>query len=360
MQIETKQLSHTYNHRTPIEFKALEGVSVKIGQGEFIGIIGPTGSGKTTFIQHLNCLLKPTKGQLVLTNLNNWNTYKERKLKILAGKFDNKIHKAKNKAKKQQLELKKQKKLEKYEKELQNLHKKIHSMSPKIKEIAEKKIGLSKTRIITNSRRKIKQILQIRSKIGIVFQFAEYQLFEETVGKDIMFGPLNLGMPKVAAEKIAKKTLKLVGLPKTYWNKSPFELSGGEKRRVAIAGILAMEPDFLIFDEPTAGLDPVGCEQMMAIFKRLHQLGKTVIIVTHNLDHVLSMTKKSMLFWKGKLIKFGDTYKILNDLDFLEKNNMEPPKLISFVNKLNEKGFKIKKVTSIDELAKELIKSGIK
>ncbi len=356
MQIETKNLSHTYNRKTPIEFKALEGVSVKINQGEFIGIIGPTGSGKTTFIQHLNCLLKPTSGELVLTNLNNWTTYKERKLKILDGKFENKIHKAKTKVKKEELRAKKKEKLKKYEKKLNKLHKQLQAMSPLQRTITEKKLGLSKSRVITHSRRKIRQILQIRSKIGIVFQFAEYQLFEDTIGKDIMFGPLNLGMPKVAAEKIAKETLKLVGLPESYWDKSPFELSGGEKRRVAIAGILSMEPDFLIFDEPTAGLDPVGCEHMMSIFKRLHQLGKTVIMVTHNLDDILAMTQKSMLFWQGKLIKFGDTYTILNDLEFLEKNNMQPPKLISFVDKLNKKGFKIGKVTSIDELVQELTK----
>jgi energy-coupling factor transport system ATP-binding protein len=118
-----------------------------------------------------------------------------------------------------------------------------------------------------------------------------------------------------------------------------------------------MEPDFLIFDEPTAGLDPVGCEQMLSIFKKLHQNGKTVIIVTHNLDHVLQITEKTMLFHEGKLIKFEDSYSILSDINFLEKNNMQPPKLLEFVNKLEKKGHKIGKVTTIKQLVRKLVKT---
>lgn len=359
MQIDVKDLTYKYNAKTSLEFIAIQNVSAKIMQGEFIGIIGPTGSGKTTFIQHLNCLLQPSDGQIILSNLNNWNNYKLWNKKLLVGKYNQKIEKAKSSDKKQKMELQKAKKLEKQKLKFANITTKLNGSSAKNKTKKLKKLGVVSTKTITNSRKKIRGILQIRSRIGVVFQFAEYQLFEETIGKDIMFGPLNLGLPRSEAKKVAMENLKLVGLPEHYWNKSPFELSGGEKRRVAIAGILAMSPDFLIFDEPTAGLDPVGCDQMLSIFKKLHEAGKTIIIVTHNLDHVLSITSKTMLFCEGKLIKFDDTYTILNDIDFLVENEIQPPKLLSFVNKLEKNGKKIGRVTTIEQLVSKLVKNKV-
>ena len=354
MQINVKNLSYIYNHKTAMEFKALNDVSVSIMQGEFVGIIGPTGSGKTTFVQHLNALLTPHSGEIILANLNNWNNYKKSKRKALIGKYNYKITKTKSKFKQNYLTFKKNAKVNKQKMMFDKLSMKLKTLEAQKKDKILNKMGLSKFRTINNSNKKIKNILQIRSKIGIVFQFAEYQLFEETIVKDIMFGPLNLGLPYSEAFQLAKDNLKLVGLPESYLEKSPFELSGGEKRRVAIAGILAMEPDFLIFDEPTAGLDPVGCEQMLKIFRKLNDIGKTVIIVTHNLDHVLEVTKRTMLFSEGKLIRVGDTYSILNDIEFLVDNNMQPPKLLSFVNTLEKNGLKIGKIKSIEDLVKKL------
>ena len=337
MQIDIRNLSFIYNEKTASEFKALDNVSTSIMQGEFIGIIGPTGSGKTTFVQHLNALLIPSSGEILLANLNNWNNYKKNKRRSLIGKYNYKISKTKSKFKQNYLLFKKNAKLSKQKLVFERLSKKLNALDREEKGILLNKMGISRLRTLNNKSKKIKHILQIRSKIGIVFQFAEYQLFEETIVKDIMFGPLNLGLPYSEAYQLAKDNLKLVGLPESYLKKSPFELSGGEKRRVAIAGILAMEPDFLIFDEPTAGLDPVGCKQMLKIFRKLNDLGKTVIIVTHNLDHVLEVTDRTMLFFEGKLIKTGDTYSILNDIKFLLDNNMQLPKLLSFVNTLEKK-----------------------
>jgi energy-coupling factor transport system ATP-binding protein len=261
------------------ELKALNGVSTKISQGEFIAIIGHTGSGKTTFIEHLNALSIPQKGTVQIGN-----------------------------------------------------------------------------RIIQKRFRKIRKINQIRSNVGIVFQFAEYQLFEETILKDIIFGPRNMGIKKEEAILLAKKYIKVVGLDESYLERSPFDLSGGQKRRVALAGILAMEPNVLIFDEPTAGLDPEGSKHMLDIFKELNKAGRTIIIVTHDLDHVLEYSNRTILFKNGKISEDGDTYNILRNVDNLFKNDLEPPRLLQIVEKLEKKGLKIGKVTNLDELAKKLIK----
>ncbi|WP_322960305.1 energy-coupling factor transporter ATPase [Mycoplasmopsis cynos] len=281
MQVKIKNLSHIFNKNSPWEFVALKGIDWSIVDGEYIGVIGATGSGKTTLIEHLNGLLKPTSGsvewEIVKDNVvNNW-IYGENGTKF--------------------------------------------------------------------------KMKDIRKRIGIVFQFAEYQLFKNTIKEDIAFGPIAFGVPKDEAYKRAKQCLLDVGLGEEYLERSPFELSGGQKRRVAIAGILAMNPDFMVFDEPTAGLDPVGVKEILDILTELHKKGKTIINVTHDLDHVLERAQKVILLEKGKISKYGEVYEILNDVKLLKDNHLQPPQLLDFVNELREKGIDVPRVTNIYELA---------
>ncbi|MBX4209755.1 MAG: ATP-binding cassette domain-containing protein [Mollicutes bacterium PWAP] len=201
--------------------------------------------------------------------------------------------------------------------------------------------------------KKLKRINEIRTKVGVVFQFAEYQLFKSKIIDDVMFGPLSMKVGKIESRKRAEKYLNLVGIEKYFYQKSPFELSGGQKRRVAIAGILAMEPKFLIFDEPTGGLDPEGEKEMYKLFKKLISLGKNVIVVTSNMDHALEHSTRSLVLKKGKIIYDGDTKKL-----FYEKNLFEmgliKPKIINFLEKTNIKTKEYP--TNIDELVKILKK----
>lgn len=280
MKIIVKEISQEFLSGMNTKFKAIDSVSTEFNQGEFIGVIGHTGSGKTTFIEHLNALLIPTHGEIIIDD-----------------------------------------------------------------------------RIIKKSWRKIKNVKSIRKKIGIVFQFAEYQLFEETIEKDIIFGPITMGATKEEAIEIAKEIIVEVGLPLEYLSKSPFELSGGQKRRVALAGIMAMKPDFLVFDEPTAGLDPAGAYDILQLFKKLHENGKTIIIVTHDLDNVLEYTDRTIMFCEGKLVKDGPTLDVLEDTKFLKEKMLEPPKLLVFANELKKRGMPIGKVKTIDELAEEINKN---
>lgn len=314
MQITAKNLSHIYDRKTSTEFKALEGVNATITQGEFVAVIGHTGSGKTTFIEHLNALSIPTSGSLILDGIINKKT---------SDKLEKKLKKATS-----------------------------DSAREKIK-IAIRK---SQIREITPKSRKIKQVKDIRSKVGIVFQFAEYQLFEETIMRDIIFGPVSMDVDKVKAQELARKYIKIVGMDESFLERSPFALSGGQKRRIALAGILAMEPDFLVFDEPTAGLDPQGEKDMYEIFTKLNESGKTIIVVTHNLDHVLEHTKRTLMFKHGKLIRDQDSIDLMFDIKFLKDNELEPPKLSAFVETLESKGLKIGKVRSIEELASKINK----
>ncbi len=279
MKIVIKDISQEFLSGLNIKFNAINSVSTEFNQGEFIGVIGHTGSGKTTFIEHLNALLIPSKGEIIINNTT-----------------------------------------------------------------------------IKKSWRKIKNIKNIRKQIGIVFQFAEYQLFEETIEKDIIFGPITMGIPKEKAIEIAKEMIVEVGLPIEYLSKSPFELSGGQKRRVALAGIMAMKPDFLVFDEPTAGLDPAGARDILQLFKKLHQLGKTIIIVTHDLDNVLEYTNRTLMFCNGELVRDDFTIDVLEDTEFLIEKLLEPPKLLSFANELRKKGMPIGRVKTINELAAQINK----
>lgn len=301
MQIKTLNLSHTFDKGLLNEFEAIKNITLKITQGEFITIIGETGSGKTTFIEHLNGLLKPTSG----------------KVNIISKEIAKKLKK----------------------------NRKLIKKNLPIPEIAMS---------ITNSRKKLKEIKLIRKNVGIVFQFAEYQLFEETILKDIIFGPISMGIPKDKAKELAKKYIKLVGLEEKFLKRSPFELSGGQKRRVALAGILAMEPNMLIFDEPTAGLDPQGEKDMYKIFHKLHEMGKTIVIVTHNMDHVLEHSNRTIVFKKGELIKDDKSLNIMYDEDFLLINNLKVPNIVNLVLKLRKKGKKIGMPRNIKNLVKQI------
>lgn len=277
MQIKANNITHIFDKGMSTEHIAVKNASAVFNPGEFVTIIGKTGSGKTTFIEHLNALIRPTEGEIIIGD-----------------------------------------------------------------------------KVITNSKKKIKDIKALRKQVGIVFQFAEYQLFEETILKDIIFGPVTMGVPKDEAIKAAEKYIELVGLDKSYLERSPFALSGGQKRRVALAGILAMEPDYLIFDEPTAGLDPVGEVEMYKIFNRLHNEGKTIIIVTHNLDHVLEHSDRTLMFNDSKLVIDTNSLDLMYDKKFLEANELEEPKLAQLVWDLEAKGKKIGKVRTIAELVEKL------
>lgn len=294
MKIKVLDITHTFQSNIVEKFDAISNVKFNINENEYIGIIGPTGSGKTTLIEHLNGLLIPTKGSV---------------------EFDYSITKYNKKTK-------------------------------------SKKV-IDKTKVIKKSWKKIKNINEIRRLVGIVFQFSEYQLFEETVEKDIIFGPINMGISKEEALKIAKESIVKVGLDVSFLNRNPFELSGGQKRRVAIAGILSMKPKILIFDEPTAGLDPEGSYEILKLFDQLSQEGTTIIIVTHDLDHVLEHTKRTIFIRKGKIIKDGPTLDILSDEKLLIENKMSIPKIINLTNRINRKyQMNIPYCTNVDQFTK--------
>lgn len=275
MPIKINNISYRYNKNSPNEVEALNNISLDISNHCFLGIVGETGSGKSTLIQHLNALLIPDKGTIEVDEF-----------------------------------------------------------------------------IITPNKRKNKNIKKLRKHLGIVFQFPEYQLFEETVLKDVAFGPKNFGVKEEEAIKEAKKALQLVGIKEEYYEKSPFELSGGEKRRVAIAGILALNPDILVLDEPTAGLDPQGVKDIMSLIDGLYESGKSIIIVTHDMDILLKHCL-DVIVLKGGQIKFrGKPNHLFSSID--EESSIEIPMLYQFINLLNKKGFDIdmSEIKDINDLMK--------
>ncbi|MHA3839001.1 ATP-binding cassette domain-containing protein [Mycoplasma sp. HF14] len=402
MQIKISNLSHTFSPKTPWEFTALKNVSCNITDGEYIGIIGSTGSGKTTFIEHLNQLLSPSAGQIewdfyddVTINKKYLLTKLEKELLV---KYPNKGSEYKKAYKQEAKVIKKNLRAAKARIRVlkKSLNKKVEAAVDKFKEdfIAEKtgmyenKIQfqhalITETRLYKlnyiyeseegkeihrlkyikdniiftkNSKNKFfgKDPKQLRKHVGIVFQFAEYQLFKSTIQEDIAFGPMAFGVAKEKAYQIAADCLELVGLGPEYLERSPFELSGGQKRRVAIAGILAMQPDFLVVDEPTAGLDPVGVNEILEILNNLNKNGKTIINVTHDLDNILKYAKRIILFKQGEIVRDGDPYEILNDVEFLKENNLQPPHLLAFANKLRAKGIPVPKILSEDDLVNYL------
>jgi energy-coupling factor transport system ATP-binding protein len=279
MDIAIRNLTHFYQSNTPFERMALEDISLDIKTGSFITIIGHTGSGKSTMIQHLNGLLKPTNGTV--------------------------------------------------------------SVGP----------------YTITSRKKDKELKSLRKTVGMVFQFPENQLFEETVEKDICFGPMNFGMTEEMAKKRAKDTLKLVGLSESLLQRSPFDLSGGQMRRVAIAGVLAMNPDVLVLDEPTAGLDPRGRKEMMELFSTLHhQKNLTTIMITHNMEDAAAYSDEIIVMEQGKLLMRGTPNIIFSQKEKLSQIGLDIPNTFRLIEELEKvSGLKVEgSFLTINELVESL------
>ncbi|MBF0992634.1 MAG: energy-coupling factor ABC transporter ATP-binding protein [Granulicatella sp.] len=279
MDIRFKQVGFAYQAGTPFEMRALHDVTFSVKDGSYVAIIGHTGSGKSTILQHLNALLKPTEG---------------------------------------------------------------------IVELGDKTI---------DSTTGNKDLKPLRKKVGIVFQFPEAQLFEETVEKDIAFGPKNFGVSEEEALKIAAEVVKTVGLPEGVLKKSPFDLSGGQMRRVAIAGVLAMKPEVLVLDEPTAGLDPKGRLEMMEMFYKLNKEQKmTIVLVTHQMNDVSDYADHVIVIESGNVVKEGSPKEVFSDASWLLEKQLGVPTTLAFVEKLKEKGWSTDKMPlTLDELADAIL-----
>lgn len=263
MSIKIENLTHVYMPKSPFEKKALDNVNLLIEDGEFLALIGHTGSGKSTLIQHLNGLLEPTSGRILVDDID-----------------------------------------------------------------------------ITNKEAKL---TEIRKKIGLVFQYPEYQLFEETIKKDIAFGPNNLELSSEEVSRRVKKSMEMVGLDyETYKNVSPFDLSGGQKRRVAIAGVIAMEPKVLILDEPTAGLDPKGRDDILEQIKLLHEKYKmTIVLVSHSMEDVGKLAQRIVVMNKGKVELLGKPSEVFKEVETLEKIGLAVPQVTYLMRVLRERGFNV-------------------
>ena len=300
MSISTKDLCYTY--QSSFESHALKNVNLELEDHCFLALVGETGSGKSTLVQNLNGLLTPTSGEIKMGNYVIRVIDSKRQL-IDLNLSKEEVNKLRKKKREKQFELKK-----------------------------------------------------LRKYAGLVFQFPEYQLFEESVLKDVMFGPKNFGIKDEEAKKLAIEALKSCNIDSSYFSRSPFELSGGEKRRVAIAGILALDPEVLVLDEPTAGLDPQGEKEMMALFEKIYESGKSVIIVTHNMDLVLKYARTVVVMSKGEVVKKGDPLDVFVDEELLKNVAIEPPYVIKVALALKEKGIDIDltKVKDIPSLAKEI------
>ena len=279
MDIRFKQVGFAYQAGTPFEMRALHDVTFSVKDGSYVAIIGHTGSGKSTILQHLNALLKPTEGLV---------------------------------------------------------------------ELGDKTI---------DSTTGNKDLKPLRKKVGIVFQFPEAQLFEETVEKDIAFGPKNFGVSEEEALKIAAEVVKTVGLPEEVLKKSPFDLSGGQMRRVAIAGVLAMKPEVLVLDEPTAGLDPKGRLEMMEMFYKLNkEQNMTIVLVTHQMNDVSDYADHVIVIETGNVVKEGSPKEVFSDASWLLEKQLGVPTTLAFVEKLKEKGWSTDKMPlTLDELADAIL-----
>ena len=275
MSIEVKNLTYIYDPGTPNEKTALSNINLTIRKGEFVGIIGHTGSGKSTLIQHLNGLVKPTSGNIVYNGEDI---------------FEEPIAKSKKQA-----------------------------------------------RVLKGAKMK-----RIRQKIGLVFQYPEHQLFEMTVAKDIAFGPTNMGLEQEEIDRRVDEAMKMVGLDEKYKEKSPFELSGGQKRRVAIAGVLAMQPDYLILDEPTAGLDPKGRDDILSQIQSLQkEKGITVILVSHSMEDVAKHVDRIIAMGKGRVQLDGTPEEVFAHADELKAIGLGVPQVTELGNQLAAKGFDV-------------------
>ena len=284
MPIRFEHVFHIYSPRTPLEQIGLNDINIDLSNYDFVALVGQTGSGKSTLVQHINGLLIPSKGT------------------IFVGDYQ-----------------------------------------------------------ITSQKKKNKHIKDIRKEIGLVFQFPEYQLFEDTVLKDVAFGPKNFGDNEKTATEKAKQAILAVGLDESYFERSPFELSGGEKRRVAIAGIIAINPKVLILDEPTAGLDPKGAKSVMELFKRIHNQGTKIIMVTHDMDLVLEYASHVIVMKDGKVMKETNPVSLFSSPDYQELS-LDYPSVFDLAIKLINKGMNIdiKNVKNIHDLVREIKKAGNK
>jgi energy-coupling factor transport system ATP-binding protein len=273
--LETKDLTYTYGAGTPFEKTAVDHVSVGVEKGEFLGIIGHTGSGKSTLIQTLNGLLRPTTGTVLLNGKDIW---------------------------------------------------------------AEPK-----------------KIRSVRFQVGMVFQYPEHQLFEETVLKDICFGPGNMGLGPKECEERARRAADFVGLPEELLKKSPFELSGGQKRRAAIAGVIAMEPDVLILDEPTAGLDPQGRDMLLdQISAYRKERGNTVLLVSHSMEDIARCADRVLVMNAGKAVMLDSTERVFARGRELESMGLRVPQITGILLALMEKGYPVRPVLTVDQAVEEL------
>ncbi|MBE6747318.1 MAG: energy-coupling factor transporter ATPase [Ruminococcaceae bacterium] len=275
--LKTEKLAYVYSDGTPFRRVAIDDVSIEIEKGELVGIIGHTGSGKSTLIQHFNGLLKQTEGTVYVKGKDIW-----------ANKSD---------------------------------------------------------------------IRQVRFTVGLCFQYPEYQLFEETVAKDIAFGPVNMGLGKEEIDRRVRQAISFVGLDSSYLDKSPFDLSGGEKRRVAIAGVMAMEPEILVLDEPCAGLDPKGRDTILELIKQYREkTGSTVIIISHSMEDVAKLATKVLVMNKGRVAAYGSVDEVYSRHTELVEMGLNIPQITSLFVRLKEKGYNVRtNIYSVEEGRKELL-----
>ena len=279
MMMKINNLNYIYNQETPFEKKALKNINLEINEGEFIGLIGHTGSGKSTLVQHLNGLMKPTSGNIIIDGVD----------------------------------------------------------------ITEKGAVLK----------------TIRQKVGLVFQYPEHQLFEETVYKDIAFGPKNLELTEDEIDIRVKESMELVGLDfETLRDRSPFELSGGQKRRVAIAGVIAMKPKILVLDEPTAGLDPRGRDEILSEIENLYKKGGiTIVLVSHSMEDVAKLVNRLLVMHNGEIAMDGETREVFKRADELESLGLGIPQITKFMRKLKKQGKDVKDdILTVEEAKVEIIK----
>lgn len=297
MSIELNNICFFYGAKTPYQVTALENVNLKIDKGNFLGIVGHTGSGKSTLVQHLNGLLNPTFGSF------------------------------------------------KYSEEGQEIY--SINREPKLDK---------KGRFIYYKDKKNPKLKDLRKHIGLVFQFPEYQLFETDVLTDVMYGPKNFGMSESEARQAAVDALKMVGINESYFTRSPFELSGGEKRKIAIAGIIASKPKYLVLDEPTAGLDPMAEYNMLRLFREIGRNGTTIVLITHNMDIVLKFCDRLIVVDNAKIVQDGEPLKIFQDSEFINSSSLEAPYVLKVCNELIKNGLAldIKNVKDIKSLAREI------
>ncbi|MBU5678096.1 energy-coupling factor transporter ATPase [Alkaliphilus sp. MSJ-5] len=279
MSIKIENLTYVYNPGSPFETKALDNVNVEIKSGEFIGLIGHTGSGKSTLTQHLNGLIKPTSGKIIISGTD----------------------------------------------------------------ITDKSVKLR----------------DVRKKVGLVFQYPEHQLFEETIYKDIAFGPLNLGLSESEVEERIKEAMEFVKLSfEELKDRSPFELSGGQRRRVAIAGVFAMKPEVLILDEPTAGLDPRTRDEILEEIKMLHsQYKNTVILVSHSMEDIAKLVDRIIVMHRGKIALLGDPREVFQQVETLESIGLGVPQISYLIRALKAKGIELREdIFTVEEAKEEILK----